>query len=219
MSRQLLTLFVAAVCASNLALARPVPPPGPPTLKTMPPATLKRLPVSALTLGSLKVELEQTTLAEVKALAGNGRIDAYGEQGSRLYWLCYTVESQDTLQQVWLISDAEMGGPEHRITEVQAQSASDVGRAPTACPLLAANLQPLALDGRLWLGSSQRMLRTALGRPSVAQAGRLGYAYAGKVKLARPDGKRLEYDRVSYLTASFDDGVVTRIGVAQITSY
>src|SRR5579863_4413362 len=47
-------------------------------------------PSDGLSIGTLKVQLEQTTLSEVLRTVGSGSINHQGDASESIYWLCYT---------------------------------------------------------------------------------------------------------------------------------
>ena len=173
-------------------------------------------PARYLRLGPLDVRLDQTTLQTVAAAVGVGSIAHRGDAGDSEYWLCYT-SSRPMPHRVWLISNAEMGGPEHRITQLQAVATS---AAPSSehCPALPSRYEQASLAGTPLLGRSVVAWRSKLGAPSFADAGTLAYVHSGKVVL-NPNGTPVVFDRMNELRLFVRDGLVIGAIASQVTSH
>lgn len=143
-------------------------------------ATQRSAFASEMTMGSLHVRFEKTSLDDVLRAAAAGAIDHQGDAGASVYWLCFTNATPSFTERVWLVSDGEMGGNAHLVTGVSAQRLS-AGNASADCPALPANLQPLALEHGVWLGASPRDFHQKFGLPSSRGTAWESYDYAGKV--------------------------------------
>ena len=150
------SLFLAALifqCSlnSSAAVAAAVPPPRVPgVLGSKVSHHVRKKPSVGLHMGALKVIFEETTMDELLQEVGGGVMHRQGDAGEAIAWLCYTIHPFK--ERVWIIANAEMGGPEHRITDI---SASYTTSAPTPdCPELPNRLMPLSLDHAIWLGKA-----------------------------------------------------------------
>lgn len=157
-----------------------VPPPTVPQPSAHFQATLHAPPSSGLTMGSLSVRFEQTSLADVLREAPAGALSHQGDAGGSIYWLCYTNLNATTGERIWIVSDGEMGGDSHVITGVIAQRLAH-GRASADCPALPGHLKPLAFEHGIWLDTPADAVRRKLGAPSSHGASWEWYDYAGKV--------------------------------------
>lgn len=176
-----------------IAVAGQLPPPAHPDVFRGQVASLKQ-PIAWLTMGPLRVQLEETPLSRVRDLVKSGSIAHQGDGGESLHWLCYTAGTGVSTQRVWIVSN-EMGGG--RVNSVQAERAPDA--APTAsCPQLPAKFLPLNLDHGGWIGEA-----------SHATVGWTTYGYAGK---------RGKFDVTSELAVQTSGGKVVSLSASRITS-
>lgn len=94
--------------------------------------TLSKPIFSNVKIGDFTIDPEFTTLKEVLGQLG-GTIEHKGDAGESVYWLCYTQkESADKSSTLWVMSDGEMGGPEHEITAI-AVTKNKNGKAVKGC--------------------------------------------------------------------------------------
>lgn len=142
------------------------PPPRFP-LEVAPRPTLKNSPASSISLGSVVVVFDKTTLGEAKKKIKAGKIQNQGDAGESSYWLCYSIHTPETWEQLWLLSHGEMGGDEHVIHGVVAKVSS---KKPSAsCTELPDSLRPVKLNNGLWLGVKTEEITKKLGNPSLKQ--------------------------------------------------
>jgi hypothetical protein len=140
-------------------------------------ARVLRKPAVGVTIGKLKVVFEKTLLRDVWEEAG-GTIAEAGDAAEHSFWLCYTLASSTGFQRLWLSSNAEMDGPDHAISGVTGERVTD---GPTAdCPTLSASLQPVSLDGGLWLDMPESRLTAKFKVKPGIHGNWRGYLYAGK---------------------------------------
>ena len=140
----------------------PVAPPAWPTLKDSP-VTLAADPVRPLLMGSLRITLDGSTLADTRAVIGAGVSQRQGKGTDALDWLCYTMSDSAPMQRVWLTSSELSRG------RIDAVVAADLpaGAAPLPqCPELPPKFKPVRFDDGLWLGGMSGELRKALGIPA-----------------------------------------------------
>lgn len=203
------TLVMAAALVLGSAFAA-VPPPQDPVGDTISwPQISKSPPATELRLGTLQVQLEKTTLRTIQASA-KGTISHRGDAAGSFFWLCYALPHQ----RVWVLSHGEMGGPEHEVTEINAEKVKGQGSAAN-CPDLPQNLQPISLHGGIWIGSSQESVIKALGPPSYTKGQWQSFNYDGKVKgHCPPDG----YDLTNWMLIKIHLGRVVAIKAGQVTS-
>lgn len=106
-------------------------------------------------LGNYHILFEKTTLSQIKkAIAVQNKIYERGEAGEHIYWLCYTISSKKSQQRLWVISDSEMEGPEHEVSEVTIQKVN--GLSPDfSCPELPLIFVPARFDNTpIWIDST-----------------------------------------------------------------
>lgn len=153
-------LFAAPTLVATIAVAGP--PPDLPVHILDSAASLKKPATTALTLGDLRILLENTTLSDVLRAAPSGSILASGAGGDRIFWVCFTDLEPRGKSRLWIISSDEMGGPSQEITEVAAIQL-DKASATRDCPTLPKSLKPISLGLGFWLGSPHLELVRALG--------------------------------------------------------
>jgi hypothetical protein len=107
------------------------------------------VPVTEVTLGTLPVKFEITSLLDVKKATKRGRILHRGDAGESEYALCYTIAIGHAQERIWL-SSGELGGSEHSIENFYAAAGSNI--ASNSCPALPTSLRPVSLSNSLWLG-------------------------------------------------------------------
>src|ERR1700742_5190509 len=139
-----------------------VPPPPWPAVKDSPVA-LAADPVRPLLLGSLRVTLDGSWLADVRQAIGAGVSQRQGKGTDSLDWLCYTVSDAAPMQRLWLTSSELSRG---RIDAVVAADLPAGTAASPQCPDLPAKFKPVRFDDGLWLGGMSAELRKALGVPA-----------------------------------------------------
>lgn len=209
--RWMLTVLTAA--AMSAAAAMP-PPDFPEELLAEP--TVKLRPVGALSLGALEVRFEETTLAQAKLAAGTGSIGERGHAGGHILWLCYAVPQHSRFDRLWLISSGEMGGNEHRITQIAAVRSAGM-KPMNDCPELPEKLQPVSLSTGLWLGTDVRHLTATLGPPSRHVGDWMSYLYVGK-KAAFNVTCSGGWDVMNWLVTRSSDGMISAIHAGQVAS-
>ena len=139
-----------------------VPPPAWPANKDSP-VTLAADPVHPLVMGSLRITLDGTTLADTRTAIGAGLAQRQGKGTDALDWLCYTVSDTAPRQRLWLTSSELSRG---RIDAVVATDLPEGTAASPQCPDLPARFKPVRFDDGLWLGGMSAELRKALGIPA-----------------------------------------------------
>jgi hypothetical protein len=158
-----LRLPALLLLAGTTAFADPVvPPPAWPSIKDSPVAVAAD-PVRPLLLGTLRVTLDGSSLADTRQAIGVGTSQRQGKGTDSLDWLCYTVSDAAPMQRLWLTSSELARG------RIDAVVATDLppGAAPTPqCPDLPPKFKPVRFDDGLWLGGLSAELRKALGIPA-----------------------------------------------------
>jgi hypothetical protein len=199
-----------SLAASALAAT---PPPEVPFTDS-PPGTLKESPATGITVAAIDVRFEKTSLTEVAGKLRLGTIAHQGDAGNSIYWLCYDIATREGRERLWVTSSGEMGGTEHLVTGISAQSLP--GPDGTGdCPLLPGQLSPHLIGSSLWLGSSARSVTEHLGSPSLHRGAWQAYGFEGKVAgKCDPDG----FDRTNWLYLRTETGAVTRLVAGQVTS-
>ncbi|MFL6698450.1 MAG: hypothetical protein ACJ8GJ_14905 [Vitreoscilla sp.] len=152
----LLLLGAAAAFADTL-----VPPPAWPAVKDSPVA-LAADPVRPLLLGTLRVTLDGSSLADIRQAIGAGVSQRQGKGTDSLDWLCYTVSDAAPMQRLWLTSSELARGRIDAVVAIELPA----GSAPAAqCPDLPSRFKPVRFDDGLWVGGVSPDLRKALGIP------------------------------------------------------
>ncbi|MDR0477947.1 MAG: hypothetical protein LBH14_08465 [Desulfobulbaceae bacterium] len=188
------------------AIGSDIKPPEPPDDLDSSLWTFPYQPVKKVTFGILPVQLERTTLREIKDRVGVGVIHERGDAGDYESYLCY---SGRTAERIW-VSAGEMGGSEHAVTSVLLSTAIGSER-PADCPQLPDRFQPILVNRSLSIGSSVGQLEKLFGSPSTQKDGWLLYPYIGKVMSNK-------YDRVSLLAVRVNNGKIANLAVFQTTS-
>ncbi len=191
------------------------PPPEPPTSELA--IAHMGSPVGGVRLGSLHLIFENSTLSDVQRSAAEP-LKHRGEAGASIYWVCYTVQAPRA-ERVWILSDGEMGGTEHRITGITATQLS-AARPMPGCPALPPALLPMSLDNGVWLGSTMVDAAAALGAPagpdhSQATLSWHTFRYAGKLPSATCAGG---FDLTNDVSLQSEAGRVSALQAGQVTS-
>ncbi len=159
-------LLLSPLVFSGAELSQQNPPPRFPLGDEAPPPTLNSAPASSVVLGDLVIVFDKTTLPEAQKQVKLGRIDNRGDASESSFWLCYSISGSGRQEQIWLLSDGEMGGDEHVIDGVAARISST--RVTTnSCPELPAAFQPVRLNNKIWLRSPAAEIRKQFGKPSL----------------------------------------------------
>ena len=140
----------------------PAAPPAWPVLKESP-VTLAADPVRPLLMGSLRITLDGSILADTRTAIGVGVSQRQGKGTDALDWLCYTLSDSAPMQRVWLTSSELSRG------RIDAVAAADLPAGATPlpqCPELPPKFKPVRFDDGLWLGGMSGELRKALGIPA-----------------------------------------------------
>ena len=213
MSKFLLVTVIFGLWLNVAAYSQQPPPPNPLYNRSWAP-TLKRVPTDGLLMGRRKVLFGTTPLREVSTEAGRVPIQHQGDAGESIYWVCFDFQPLQRRQRIWLISDGEMGGTEHRVTAIAAQF-TDANSGGTDCPELPEPLTPLSIAQTLWLGIPEADVSKILGVPSHTGETWTSYDYAGKRKgTCLPDG----FDVTSWFAFKKQEGRVVGIYAGQIVS-
>ena len=204
------SLLWASIAAAGVAAAA-TPPPAPPFEDISWAAHVASKPTMGVMLGAASVTLEETPLTDVVRVAG-GAIAAPGGAGEHAYSLCYTIVEDQTTVRLWLISDAQGGGPDHKVTEITAQIV-DHGATPD-CPALRLSLRPVSFSNGLWIGTGEALAESKFSvSPAIREPWR-AYVYLGKLPgEGDPDG----FDVLNWLTWKSNGGSLDSIVAGQVT--
>ncbi len=207
------SLLAIALSGFLLSVHAATPPPSSPFESMAWPASMMQPPTKGATLGALAIHFEKTTLDQVRHSVSSGTILHRGDAGDSQYWLCYTQVGGHDSGRVWLISDGEMGGQDHRVTMISAQQLASP--LPTVdCPSLPTKLQPVSLDVPIWLGSTNAEVWDALGAPSHLDGEWQEFDFKRKI----PGECQGGYDFLNWLLIKSDKGHVKAILAGQVTS-
>jgi hypothetical protein len=199
--------FVALLAMSSISTAATPPPATPIDPHPWQKALLKEKPTHGISMGSLFVQFEKTTLDDVRRAASLGEISHQGDAGESIYWLCYTSLRSSPVERIWVIAHGEIGGSAHSVTSISAQIVPN-GKATTDCPALPANLMPLSLDNNLWLNSAESDALKKFGSPSYQEKTWRSYYFNDK-----------KLDSGSWLWLQTEGGRVTSLLAGQVTGY
>ena len=119
----------------------------------------------------------ETALGAVREAVGGGTIQHQGDAGDSIYWLCY----RRAQHRLWVVSSGEMGGRDHRVTEIVEELTEKDTETSTDCAIIPEKFAPLVFDGKLHLGMSRLEVVTALGPPSKSEAAQMVYSHDGKL--------------------------------------
>ena len=207
------TIGIAAMSAASRALE---PPSRPEEVRGE--GTLKVQPAVGIQMGRQFVRFEQSTLADILKAAGRGLIAHHGDASGSEYFLCYTKPTGPLSFRVWVISNGEMGGPAHSVTEIVAHRVEAATAANEECPPLPRHLQPVALDRGIWIGTTRDQLRRKFGPESAARDdGWLVYNFLGALP-GRIGGERVSWDVTNTLEARVRNGRVDALRASRVTS-
>jgi hypothetical protein len=170
-----------------------------------------------ISMGSFNVDLEKVSLGDVVTELLRGTVQHRGDAGASTYWLCYTVLRTNMKQRLWLISDGELGGTDHRITAVYATDLEKRVGATDDCPALPKQYAQLRFDNHLWLGASMSQIQKALGASPGASNGWWSYPYEGKTRDTE-NAKSSEFDVTSSFKVRLSQGRITAISASQVTT-
>jgi hypothetical protein len=165
---------------------------------------LTKPPVTRITAGPLRMELQHTRLAELHKTFG-GTLRTQGTGGGIAAWLCYHTDgSEGPAANTWFISNALGGGDFVMIVAVQA---AEPKRIPADCDAAPAKfaLPDLGIPG---LGASSAELKAAFGTASSGSK----LAYRVDVPAADALGTALTAQYLGYLTKG---GKVTAYGAGE----
>jgi hypothetical protein len=169
----LILLFV--IPTDGCSAQTPPPPFDEHALEHVPPTVAKRL-ATRFSLGAFAGRFEETPLGAVRKAVGEGTIQHQGDAAGNLYWLCYRYAQH----RLW-VSSGEMGGSDHRVTEIVEELADKDTQTSTDCAIIPEKFTPLVFDGKLRLGMSHQEVVTALGPPSKSEADQMVYSHDGKL--------------------------------------
>src|ERR1700733_13105696 len=108
-----LLLLFFAIPANDCSAQTPPPPLDEHAFERVPPTVVKRL-ATRFSLGAFAGRFEETPLGAVRKAVGDGTIQHQGDAGGSIYWLCY----RRAQHRIWVVSGGEIGGPDHRVTEI-----------------------------------------------------------------------------------------------------
>jgi len=183
----------------------------------VPAATMQNKPATALLAGSLRVVFNRTTLADILSHFPGGTISVNHEMGaSGRYSVCYQIRSAKPTEYAWVLSDSEMGGPKHRVTEIQATTRVLSPSESAQCGDLTKKMK-VVFDNGIWLGSSARQISRTLGPPSARKGHWLGYSYE-KSERHTVNGKPVTFDVGNFFQVHMENGAVTEIDASEVIS-
>jgi len=200
-----LLLFLLAIPADDCFAQTPPPPVDQHAFERVSPTFVKRL-ATRFSLGAFAGRFEETRLGAVRDAVGEGTIQHQGDAGDSIYWLCY----RRAQHRLWVVSNGEMGGPDHLVTEIIEELTEKDAGASADCAIIPDKFAPVVFDGKLHLGMSRREVIRALGPPSKSEAARMVYSHAGKLA----DG----FDETAWLILRFREGKLASMRGSKTTT-
>ena len=170
-----LLLLLFAIPADDCSAQTPPPSFDEHALERVPPTVVKRL-ATRFSLGAFAGRFEETQLGAVREAVGEGTIQHQGDAAGSIYWLCY----RRAQHRLWVMS-SEMGGSDHRVTEIVEELTEKDAGASTDCAIIPEKFSPVVFDGKLHLGMSRQEVITALGPPSKSEAAQIVYSHEGNL--------------------------------------
>jgi hypothetical protein len=170
-----LLLLLFAIPAGDCSAQTPPPPFDEHAFERVPPTVEKRL-ATRFSLGAFAGRFEETPLGAVREAVAEGTIQHQGDAGGSIHWLCY----RRAQHRLWVVS-SEMGGADHRVTEIVEELTEKDTETSTDCAIIPEKFAPLVFDGKLHLGMSRLEVVTALGRPSKSEAAQMVYSHVGRL--------------------------------------
>ena len=170
-----LLLLLFAIPAGDCSAQTPPPPVDESAFEHVPPTVVKRL-ATRFSLGAFAGRFEETPLGAVRKAVGEGTIQHQGDAAGSIHWLCY----RRAQHRLWLVS-SEMGGADHRVTEIVEELTEKDADTSTDCAMIPEKFAPVVFDGKLHLGMSRSQVVTALGPPSKSEAAQMMYSHDGKL--------------------------------------
>lgn len=171
-----LLLLLSAIPADNCSAQTSPPPVDEHALERVTPTVVKRLAIR-FSLGAFAGRFEKTRLGAVREAVGEGIIQHQGDAGASIYWLCY----RRAQHRLWVVSSGEMGGPDHRVTEIVEELTGKDAGAAADCAIIPEKFSPVVFDGKLHLGMSRQEVIKTLGPPSKSEAAQMVYSHEGKL--------------------------------------
>jgi hypothetical protein len=159
--------------------------------------------------------LERTTLADVTEALGAGQIvntDASDPGNADPHWAVFY---QCGNKIVRFEADGDMGGPEHRVTGVAIQAASDLTHPEKLAVLRANVVFPFGKIGMEFTDLQLKLGKAKLQKKCAT------YVYAGHTLIPdRKDiaGEAQTYDVTGYLSVKVEDGKIAGVSMSHITS-
>jgi len=203
-TKTLVLLLLLFAIPADCSAQTPPPPFDEQALERVPPTVKKRL-ATRFSLGAFAGRFEETPLGAVRDAVGAGTIQHQGDAAGSIYWLCY----RRAQHRLW-VSSGEMGGADHRVTEIFEEFAEKDMEMSTDCAIMPDKFAPLVFDGKLHLGMSRLEVVAALGRPSTSEAAQMVYAHAGKVAHG--------FDETAWLFLGFREDKLVSMRAGKTTS-
>ena len=195
-----LLLLLFAMPTDRCYAQTPRPPVDEHALESVQP-TVERRMATHFSLGAFAGRFEETRLGAVREAVGDGTIQHQGDAGESVYWLCY----RRGQHRLWVLSNGEMGGPDHLVTEIVEELTVQEAGASTDCTIIPGKFSPVVLDRKLHLGMSRQEVITALGPASKSEAAQIVYSHEGKLANGLDETAwlilRFRRDKLVYLRA------------------
>jgi hypothetical protein len=164
-----------------------------------------------MVLGGTIVRIEVTSLRQVLASIGAGKVMHKGDASESVHWLCYSFEMPGAHARIWL-SSGELNGGRY-IDGIQMVMTETSQEGGASCPEISLGGKSPVFDNGLSLGASEEKLRQVLGRPSKEWGNWRSYASDTQ---AVKDGET--WFTNSIFAVRIEGGLVSEVFVTQSTS-
>jgi hypothetical protein len=122
-------------------------------------------PFSGVTFGNLKIAFGQDSLRATLGTVKSGELASFYEK-LKEDSICYYVRERGKSIRVWLASSPTSGNPDF-VNGAYVAYEREARHSMPECPELPADLQPVRLDSKVWLGATQAQLTSTLGKSAV----------------------------------------------------
>ena len=168
-------------------------------------ANLKTPPVTSMTVGRMRVLLQQTRLSDLRKAFGG----TVNQQGAA-YWLCYTINGPSgQAAKVWFLSKSLGGGD--FVMMVAAEASSPSGASADCSPAPAGFSVPVM--GIPGLGATTADLKAHFGVATVGSHSEISYRSDMPAKDGLGTAKNAQY--IGYVVRG---GVVIGVGVGETST-
>jgi len=168
--------------------------------------------VNSVAVGSFRIRLGQTTLAQVMSALGPSKVVETGDAGDYLARLCY--QSADPSNPTYLVLESnEMGGSEY-VMGFQISRGDARRDADLPCAALQVGAKGIVVTPGLELGARQRRLLARFGPAQADSCGFVRYAHGRGLGRTEAD----EWTELSVLDLEFRADTLVWLGAWKVIS-